>query len=799
LPSKTKIILVQLGSPRSPQTSDVRRYLKEFLGDPRVVDLPPLLWKIILYLFILPFRPARSAKLYQRIWDGKGFPLVEGTKRFAQRLQEFFDPQEIEVQAVFLLSSPRFSDLWDQWLAQIPQKTAAQKWFIVPLFPQYSESTSASVFDQFFKELEKRALIPAFEVLPYFHHSRAFIDQSVQHIENTLQQYSEKPQHLLLSFHGIPKRRVLFKGDPYYRHCYETYFLIQERIQSLKPSQISWSFQSRFGSEEWLIPYTSEKVKTLVAQGDSFIAVYCPSFVTDCLETLDEIGHELAKETAALGGKIALIPCLNEKESWCKAFAEFLRTHICESQKNKELAYYPLDEKVSSTMPEPQMESPPLSTETKKTLKIVFLTLFLDLIGFSIIFPLFPEILKHYSTQDPENFFFKSIMGLVSSWTSLSGKTQLGMEDYVLFGGILGALYSFLQFLAAPFWGTLSDRIGRRPVLLFSVAGLALSYLLWFFSGSFTLLVLARLVGGLMGGNISTATAVVADITPQASRSKGMAIIGIAFALGFILGPALGGISSLFDLRIYFPQLVSYGLNPFSAPALLAFCLSVFNFFLILRKFKETLPPEKRGQASTDRSINPFTLFRPLPYPGVHLTNIGHFLFLTAFSGMEFTLTFLALERLQYRSLENAYMFIFIGFIIAFVQGGVVRRKAHQVGEKKMALMGLFCLIPGLLLIGFAFHSAVLYLGLFFLALGSAMAIPCLTSLISLYSPPEYQGKSIGIFRSLGALARVIGPLTAALLYWRLGSQWAYLLGTGFLLLPILLISRLPAPSKTSS
>ena len=159
---------------------------------------------------------------------------------------------------------------------------------------------------------------------------------------------------------------------------------------------------------------------------------------------------------------------------------------------------------------------------------------------------------------------------------------------------------------------------------------------------------------------------------------------------------------------------------------------------------------------------------------------------------MEFTLTFLAVERLGHTPLDNAWMFIFVGIIIALVQGGYVRCKASSVGEKKVALMGLATIIPGMVLIAITHSTWLLYAGLFFLSVGSAMAIPTLTSLVSLYTPSEHQGRSLGIFRSLGALARVVGPLSAALVYGKYGSASPYLWGSLFLLLPILLISLLP-------
>lgn len=194
------------------------------------------------------------------------------------------------------------------------------------------------------------------------------------------------------------------------------------------------------------------------------------------------------------------------------------------------------------------------------------------------------------------------------------------------------------------------------------------------------------------------------------------------------------------------------------------------------------------------RSINPLKLFKPLPIAGVNATNFAYFLFITAFSGMEFTLTFLAVERLGYTSMDNAYMFIFIGLIIGLVQGGYVRRKAHQVGERKMSFNGLMVIIPGLIFLAYANAPWMLYAGLFFLAVGSAMIIPCLTSLVSFYTPKHLQGQSLGIFRSLGSLGRVIGPIYASLVYWRFGSVNAYLIGAVLIILPAIMVKFLPNP-----
>lgn len=418
-------------------------------------------------------------------------------------------------------------------------------------------------------------------------------------------------------------------------------------------------------------------------------------------------------------------------------------------------------------------------------LKIVFLTLFLDLMGFSLIFPMFPSLAKHYLELDGENVFLKTILSLANTVTSQE-EGELTMQTIVLFGGILGALYSFLQFVFSPLWGNLSDRIGRRKTLQITTFGMAISYLLWIFSGSFTLLIFSRIIGGIMGGNISVATAVVSDVTPEESRSKGMAIIGISFALGFILGPAIGGILSLVDLTLYFPNLVSYGLNPFSLAAIGAFVLSLLNFLWVHFVFSETLNVSKNKIERVSR----FKLFSENFNQKIKRINFVYFVFIAIFSGMEFTLTFLAVERFHYSSLDNAKMFIFIGFVLALVQGGFVRRRAHDIGEEKVAKGGFFAVSVGLAIVAASFNTSLFYLGLFFLALGSSCIIPTLTTLISFNASKNEQGLALGTFRSLGALGRVVGPLLASILFWRFGSVILYSLGFVLVLFPLYLLHK---------
>ena len=793
---KTKVILGQLGSPRSPSSKDVRAFLREFLGDPRVVDAPRWLWAIVLNLFILPFRPRRSARLYARIWQGDGFPLVKITERVAQGLRTHLAPN-IELNHAFLLADPRPAAVLDAWEKEDPT-TRAQSVWVLPQFPQYAEATTASVIDGLGHVFKGRANLPTFSVLSDYHRTKCFIDHSVRLIREALA--AHRPDVLMISFHGIPVRRVVDKHDTYYRHCLQTFRLIERGLADVGvPMRIT--FQSRFGSEVWLGPYTDETAAQLVGEGKKHIAVYCPSFVVDCLETTDEIGHELREQVEALGGKLTAIPCLNDDPAWLKDYAHFINTIVNGSLAERQELSYEVDVEKEHAMAIAQMSSEraqPLPAQSRRTLKLMFLTMFLDLVGFSIIFPMFPALAKHYLTVDADNVFLQAIFSLVGGIQSLGGEqaaTQAG--QIVLFGGILGALYSLLQFIAAPIWGAISDKVGRKPVLLISIFGLFVSYGLWFFAGSFTLLIAGRALGGLMSGNLSIASAVVADITDQKNRSKGMAVIGIAFALGFIIGPAMGGISAQLNLLEHNPGWEAWGVNPFSMPALIAGVLGLINFVTVLLMFPETLPVERRGKGEgLHRTANPLKLFRGLPFPGVNQTNLAYFLFITAFAGMEFTLTFLAVERFAYSPMDNAKMFIFIGFFIGMVQGGYVRRKAHQVGEGKMAVQGLACILPGLLLIGWASTDWMLYLGLFFLAIGSAMVIPCLTTLVSLFTPAEEQGRSLGQFRGLGALGRVIGPMLASLAYWRFGGSLTYLAGALVIIVPLMMVRGLPRPQE---
>lgn len=431
----------------------------------------------------------------------------------------------------------------------------------------------------------------------------------------------------------------------------------------------------------------------------------------------------------------------------------------------------------------------------RSVLGVIFLTLFIDLVGFSIIFPLFPAMLDYYLAREAAGGS-GLVTRLIGFLETLAGGGDNRFFVTVLFGGILGSLYSLLQFLFSPIWGSLSDRFGRRNILLVTVGGTLLSYLLWIFSASFEWLLVARLLGGLMAGNISVATAAVADTTGRSKRSGGMAIVGVAFGLGFILGPAIGGLSTWWQLvpsDLDPASLGSWGLHPFSGAAIIAAILAAINWVWVLVRFPETLPPEKRKQAGIPVRRNQLALRGRVPVMRVVRL---YFILILAFSGMEFTLTFLAVERFAYTPMQNGMMFVFIGVILALVQGGIVRRLAPRIGEIPLIKAGLLSgLVAYLCLALSGSNTAVFYTGLAAMALCIGLASPTLQGLVSLYVNEQEQGKYLGIQRAAGSFARAIGPFLAAGLYFGLGSTPTYLIAGAILLVPLMQAFRLPGPS----
>jgi MFS family permease len=428
-------------------------------------------------------------------------------------------------------------------------------------------------------------------------------------------------------------------------------------------------------------------------------------------------------------------------------------------------------------------------TSDKRTpgLGSIFLVLFVDLIGFSVVFPLFPQMLSWYGAQ-PGGLLATLMQPIDAMFPGVDP-----IQRAALFGGLLGAMYASLQFVAAPFWGRMSDRHGRRPILLVSLAGSLAANLLWVFSGDFTVLIVSRLLAGAMTGNVAVANAAVADITTPANRSRGMAAVGMAFGLGFILGPAIGG--QLGELRIdtALPALIPWGLNPFSTPALFATALAVINLAWVAVSFRETLAPDRRGQVGPSRTANPLAIFRNGLPPQVHAINIAFFAHTLLFGGLEMTLGFLAMQELGLGMGAIGLMFAGMGFGSALVQGAVVRPFGERIGMARLAMLGFALHVVGFVMLALipAHPSlALLTASIAIQALATGLVFPTLATLVSLAAPVDQQGFAMGTFRSASSLGRAIGPLLLTVAYF--GNPAApYWLGACGMLLPLALVRRL--------
>ncbi len=420
----------------------------------------------------------------------------------------------------------------------------------------------------------------------------------------------------------------------------------------------------------------------------------------------------------------------------------------------------------------------------RKNSLLLFLTVFIDMMGFSVIFPIFPETLKFFMNQgsDPTLHFFLNLAYLLQGSDSHTG------YFIVILGGLTGSIYAVLQFLFAPFWGKLSDRFGRRPVLIFTSFGNFLGYILWLFSGSFSLFVLSRFITGSMGGNISVASAAMADITTGENRTKGMGIIGAGIGLGFILGPPLGGILASVD----FPNTIAgIGLTVFPFSAFLSILIACVNLLLILFLFQETLDPVHQ-KASTGFQ-HPVLGIKDTNVKELPLLCLIYFLFTLGFSGFEFSLNFFFNDFLHFTPKQIGFSFVYMGFLVILVQGGIIRRISGKVPEKKIAFLGISFLIIGFVLLYFAHSGFYSFICLTFLSLGSAFFNPSISSLASLFSPSHSQGKNLGTLRGFGSLARALSPVLFSILYFRLGPHTSFLISGVFSLFVLFFVQKIPA------
>ncbi len=380
----------------------------------------------------------------------------------------------------------------------------------------------------------------------------------------------------------------------------------------------------------------------------------------------------------------------------------------------------------------------------------LFLIVFIDLVGFGIVIPLLPFYGEHFQA-DP---FTVSLMM---------------------------ASYSLGQFVAAPLWGRLSDNIGRRPVLILSLFGAVLSYISLGFADTLWILFAARIFGGLMAGNISTAFAYIADITTPENRAKGMGMVGAAFGLGFIAGPAIGGILAGSD-----PLTADFQTPAFVAAGMSALAL-VMTFFLL----KESLPAEARAKRTQQPSQSRFKqLSDALGRPGVGLLIALSFLATFVFAGMETTFAMWSRRQFGWGPEQNGYLFAFIGLIAAGLQGGVVGRLAKRFGEGNLIVQGAFALALGMALIPFSTSVEILLVAMVIVAYGFSVINPALNSLISLRTDAANQGQMMGVARSATTMARVVGPAFAGILFAQLGKEWPYYAGTVLMLVVAVLALR---------
>jgi ferrochelatase len=324
LPESLGILLVNLGTPDAPTSSAVRRFLKEFLWDPRVVEMPRPIWWLILNAFILRVRPPRSAKAYQKIWTEHGSPLLTHSRDISNAVEQQLAVRvsgTVHVELGMSYGEPSLRVALERLYEQ-----GAQRIVCLPLYPQYSGTTTASIFDAVTAELSRRRWVPEFRFINHYHDARGYIAALAQSIREYREQHGTGNK-LLFSFHGLPQQN-LKDGDPYHCQCIKTARLIADSLELDDDAWIA-TFQSRVGRTEWLQPYTDETVASLGKSGMTRLDVVCPGFAADCLETLEEIALQNAEIfKAAGGGELNYIPALNARDDHVAFLSRLIEKHI---------------------------------------------------------------------------------------------------------------------------------------------------------------------------------------------------------------------------------------------------------------------------------------------------------------------------------------------------------------------------------------------------------------------------------------------------------------------------------------
>ena len=303
---KTGILLVNLGTPDSTSWWDVRKYLKEFLSDKRVIEVNPIIWKIILNLFILTLRPAKSAYAYKQIWFKKTneSPLLYYTRSQSEKLKGEIEDKETIVDFAMRYGNPSIRSKLN-----LLKEEGCENIIVLPLYPQYAAATTATVCDEVYRSLMKMRWQPSLQIIPHYESEPQYVDALIKSIKEKIKSIEWKPDMIMASYHGIPKS-YFDKGDPYQCYCQKTTRLIKEKFTDI---EVQTTFQSRFGPSEWLKPYRDKTLEILPKKGVKNLLIICPGFSSDCVETLEEINIQGRESFLKNGGQnFELIPCLND-------------------------------------------------------------------------------------------------------------------------------------------------------------------------------------------------------------------------------------------------------------------------------------------------------------------------------------------------------------------------------------------------------------------------------------------------------------------------------------------------------
>lgn len=319
--AKVGVIWCNLGTPAAPTASALRRYLAEFLSDPRVVEIPRWIWMLILHGIILRIRPAKSAAKYASIWTANGSPLMHGSQMQAQALQSHFNAEQVLVRVAMRYGQPALPEVLDELQAQ-----GVTRVLLLSAYPQYSATTTASVWDALGAWMTRHRNLPEIRLVRNYHDHPGYIQALAQQVRAHWQRMGRQA-HLVMSFHGVPQR-TLELGDPYHCECHKTGRLLAQAL-GLKAEDYTVTFQSRFGKAKWLEPYTEPTVRALAKAGHARVDVVCPGFVTDCLETLEEIAMEVRDAFLESGGQdFGYVGCLNHDPLWISALADIAHSHM---------------------------------------------------------------------------------------------------------------------------------------------------------------------------------------------------------------------------------------------------------------------------------------------------------------------------------------------------------------------------------------------------------------------------------------------------------------------------------------